>query len=352
MHTSVHTSLLALALAAGSLAYATTDARAPRRASVAKQTRTTAPTTNAAAVFAPLPASDAVALVELRRLLNDAVPRALASDQKRLGEVNADVETFRARTGINAREFETLAVGSRVVKLASGATKLDHNVAVGRGRFDINAIVAAGRTSSKNRHTQQTHAGKTVHVFRLDEELKLFGLLKMRVGELAVCALDAQTLAVGEPEAVRAAVDAAGGRGALSPTDLAVLTQPRTPETLVTFGGRVAPELTAGIDLGNAEITRSVASVREMFGAVRMVAAGFDVQTTLRTSNESEARELGGVLATLKQAAPFLLSQVEGERGRVARNAAERLQVATQGTDVQLRLEVPQADITTLVGVL
>lgn len=349
MPKKAHASVLALSLAAASLAPATAGALAPRGVA-ARQTRTT--TAAPAVVFATLPASDAVALIELRRLLNDAVPRALASDNKRLGEVNADVEKFRARTGIDARQFETLAVGSRVVRLANGKTKLAHNVAVGRGRFDVAAIVAAGRASSQNRHTEQTHGGKTVHVFRLEEELKLFGLLKMRVRELAVAAVDAGTLAVGEPEAVRAAVDAAAGRGALAPSALAVMTQPRTPETLVTFGGRVPPELTEGIDLGNAEITRSVASIREMFGALRMVAAGFDVQTTLRTSTAAEAKQLSDVLALLKQTAPFLLAQVEGEKGRVARGAAERLRVTAQGTDVQLRLDVPQADITALVNVL
>lgn len=350
MHRNVYSSLLASALLAATLAPSAGARATGSPAGQATATRQT--TAAAAAAFASLPASDAVALVELRRLLNDAVPRALASDQKRLGEVNADVETFKARTGIDARNFDTVAVGSRVTKLASGATKLDHKVAVGRGRFDIAAIVAAGAASSKGRHTQHAHAGKTVHVFRLDEQLKVFGLLKMRVGELAVSALDAQTLAVGEPAAVRAAVDAAAGRGALKAADLAVLTQPRTPETLVTFGGRVPPEALAGIDLGNAEITRSVASIRELFGTVGMKASGFDVRTTLRTSSEREARELSGVLTLLKQTAPFLLSQVEGEKGRVARNAAERLQVTSQGTDVQLHLEVPQGDVTTLVTAL
>src|SRR5688572_26979642 len=59
----------------------------------------------------PLPASDAVLAVDLRRLLNEAVPRALAADPARLAAVNADIEQFKARTGIDARAFETLTAG-------------------------------------------------------------------------------------------------------------------------------------------------------------------------------------------------------------------------------------------------
>ena len=97
--------------------------------------QTAAPAANAATAPLPLPASDAVLTVDLRRLFTEVVPRALASDSARLAQFNADAEQFRARTGIDARSFETLAVGARIVPLPSGATKLDRVTAVARGRF-------------------------------------------------------------------------------------------------------------------------------------------------------------------------------------------------------------------------
>lgn len=315
------------------------------------QRRTAAPSAaNARAQAVPmLPASDAVALVELRRLLNDAIPRALASDPARLAEVNADIERFKTQTGIDPRAFEHLAAGSRFVELPDGRVKLDHTVAVGRGTFRSADYVAAGRAASKGAHREERHAGRAVHVFTLNAEMKLFGLLKMRVGELAVAELDAQTLAVGEPAAVRAAIDASQGRGRIRAADLAVLTQPTDASTLVAYGAKVPPAATRGIEVGSPEVTRAVASVRELYGTLRTTEGGFGAVTNVRTPNAAEARNLHDTLGVLKQAAPLLLSGLSGDKGRLARNAVDSLRITTQGSEVRLALEIPQGDITTLV---
>ena len=299
-----------------------------------------------------LPASDSVVFIEMRRLLSEALPRALAEDPGRLGEINADIEAFKTRTGIDPRAFEQLAAGSRLDVLPNGKVKIERTVAVARGRFQMAEIVTASTAAAKVNHREEKYAGKTIHVFALNEEMKLFGLLKVKVGELAVAELGAQTLAVGEPEGVRAALDAAAGRNVLKASDLAVLTQPRGAGSLVAFGSRVPAEATKGLDLGNPMISQSVASIREFYGRVGMTATGYDMQTTLRTLNAADAKHLGDTLNTLKQLAPMFIENIKGDRQRLARNAVESLRVTSQGNQVQLSLEVPQGDITTLVRTL
>lgn len=299
-----------------------------------------------------LPASDSVAIVEMRRLLSEALPRALADDPAKLAEVNADIDNFKAKTGIDPRAFDTLAAGSRIVPLPNGKVKLDHTVAVARGTFNASTIVSAGRAAAKGAHREEKYAGKSVHVFTLNEQLKLFGLLNMRVRELAVAELSANTLAVGEPAAVRAAIDAGRGRGALKAADLTMLTQPRGANTLVAFGSRVPSEATRGLDFGNPQVAQAIASVRELYGTVGSTANGLDMQTNLRTMNAADARNLSETLAALKQLAPLFLGRLQGDKGRLARNAVDSLRVTTQGNEVQLRLEVPQADVTTLLRTL
>ena len=340
---------LRVSLIAGALALVLSalpvNAQQPRRSPSAPSSGTRA---NALAGL-PLPASDAVVIVELRRLLSEALPRALAADPARLAEVNADIESFKTKTGIDPRSFDTLAAGSRFTLLPSGAAKLDHTVAVARGTFSPGAIVAAGRVASKGSYREHKHGGKSVYVFDLYEQVKLFGLLNVQVSKLAVAELDAKTLAVGEPDAVFAAIDAAAGRGALKASDLAVLSQPLSASTLVAFGGKAPAEIMNRIEFGNPEITKSVASIREFYGAIGTTPTGFDFQTTLRTLSAGDAKNLGDTLVALKQFAPILLSRLSGDKARVARNAVESLQVAFKGNEVQLRLEIPQGDVTALV---
>ncbi len=315
-----------------------------RRGGAATRTTAAAPARQAV----PLPASDAVLAVDLRKLLTEAVPRALAGDAARLASVNADIEQFKTRTGIDARAFDTLTAGVRLTNPSPGVTKIDHMVAVARGTFRADVLVAAGRLAAQDKFTEQKHAGKSVYIFNISDQIKLFGLLKLRVSDLALTVLDANTLAVGEPEAVRATIDAQAGRGRV---DADLLNFARTPNDLIMFAGNVPPSLLAGIDLGTPELNRAVASVRRFNGAIGTTPTGYQMQTTLRTVSAAEARDLSDTLDALKQVAPMLISMA-GERGKFAKRAVESLRITTQSNEVQMRLELAQADLAALLRVL
>ena len=83
-------------------AYGLVAAQTVRRPTAARPTPSLA---------ASLPASDTVALVKVKRLLDEAMPTMLANSPARLTEVNARIENFKTRTGIDPRAFEELALG-------------------------------------------------------------------------------------------------------------------------------------------------------------------------------------------------------------------------------------------------
>ncbi len=344
-----NTYLAALSLCVALAALAVpSQAQTRRRGGAAARPPATQTTPAPSRQAVPLPASDAVLAVDLRRLLNEAVPRALAGDAPRLAAVNADIEQFKARTGIDARAFETLTVGVRLTNPSPGVSKIDHIVAVARGTFRADVLVAAGRLAAQGRFSEEKHGGKSVYVFNISDQLKLFGLLKMHVSDLAMTVLDANTLAVGEPEAVRATIDAQAGRGRV---DADLLNFARTPEDLIMFAGNVPPSFLVGIELGTPELNRAIASVRRLNGSIGTTAAGYQMQATLRTLNAADARNLGDTLEAVKQVAPMLIS-MSGERGKFAKRAVESLRITTQASEVRLRLELAQADLAALLRVL
>ncbi|HEX8723544.1 MAG TPA: hypothetical protein VF736_23210 [Pyrinomonadaceae bacterium] len=298
-----------------------------------------------AAAPLPLPASDALLTLDVRALFAEVIPRSLASDKARLAQVAADVEEFKARTGIDAREFDTLAVGARIVPLPSGATKLDRVTAVARGRFKPEALVAAARAAAKGGLAEQTHGGKTVYVATINGPLRLFGLARMHVRELAFAVLDANTIALGEPEDVRAAVDAQAGRNR---ADMSLLNFPRGAGDFVAFAGNVPAGVLTGVETGLPNVDRAVASIRGFYGTVGSSAAGLQLMTALRAQTAADAKQLFDTLEAVRQIAPGLVSAA-GEKGRFARSMVDSLKVTTKGSEVQLRLEVPQGDIATLL---
>jgi hypothetical protein len=297
----------------------------------------------------PLPASDAVLTLDVRALFAEVIPRALASDKTRLAQVNADVDEFKARTGIDAREFDTLAVGARIVPLPSGATKIDRVTAVARGRFRTEALVSAARAAAKGGLAEQTHGGKTVYVATVNDQLKLFGLARMRVKELAFAVLDQNTLALGEPEDVRAAIDAQAGRGR---ADMSLLNFPRGAGDFLAFAGNVPAGALAGVKTDiSSSVDRAITSIRGFYGTVGSTAAGLQLMTTLRAGSTTDAKQLYNVVDALRQMAPGFIS-VAGARWSFARGMVDSMQITTKGNEVQLRLEVPQADIATVLKAL
>jgi hypothetical protein len=174
------------------------------------QTRRNAPAA-AAGIIAQLPASDAVVTVDVKRLLNEGLPRAYASNQAELARVNGEIDKFRDRTGLDARQFSQIALGARYAQTPSGATTMD-SVAIARGTFNSGALVGAGRLAANGQYQETQYGGKSVYVFNINERVKLLGLFNLNVTELAVSALNANTLAIGKVSRVREAIDAGASR--------------------------------------------------------------------------------------------------------------------------------------------
>lgn len=316
------------------------------------QARGTASATAAQDPLTMLPASDGVITADVRRILNEALPRALASDAAKMAQINADIDRFKTRTGVDLRSIERMAIGTRFNQVGQ-STRME-TVAIARGTFRADIIVAAGRLAAKDKYRTEKHAGKNIYVFTLDEQMRLFGLFNMKLTDVAVSVMDTNTLAIGQLARVREAIDASAGRPRVS-ADLVQLAT-RTPNALIGFGSNV-PSATlrdlGGIGLDSDEISKSIASIRQVYGSIGMAASGgFDMQATARTENPQAAKSLNDTITGLKEFVSPLVGQFmrNEAKAKLVSNALNGLKVTTTGNELQLRLEVAQSDLNTLVS--
>ncbi|HEX2270305.1 MAG TPA: hypothetical protein VHH35_12245, partial [Pyrinomonadaceae bacterium] len=140
-------------------------------------------------LMASLPQSDAVAQIKMKQLFNEAMPRILANNPARLAQVNAAVEDFKTRTGLDPRMFDELALGARFSFPGAGVTRVQ-TVALAKGAFSSAAMIAAGRVASNGKYREEKYQGKTIHVFTLDQDIRVLGVLNFKIAELAAVALD------------------------------------------------------------------------------------------------------------------------------------------------------------------
>lgn len=325
-----------------------------------------------------LPKSDGVVSIDMQRLLNEFLPGVLAGDQARLADINTKIDRIKTRTGLDVRAFERVAVGLRFVNTSPNSLKVE-SVTLARGRFDAPAMLAAGlaATKDKYKHTEQKYGGKTIYVFNGDElfakddvpqvavseEDKKAGgkpaqvaddllqkLLNFRAGEVGIVALDANTLAIGQPAHVRAAIDASAKRGERVQPALTQLAT-RNPDAVLGFGANMPANLSRYLELDNDDITKNLDSIRQLYGSIGATAGGYGMQAYARTDTTAQAQGVYNTLVGFKELGGFFASNLTGDKGKLAQTALENLKITKEANEVQIRLELAQADVAMLVRV-
>jgi hypothetical protein len=298
----------------------------------------------------PLPASDGIMLIDAKRLLAELLPRALADDPSRLAQVNADIDSFKTRTGVDLRSFNQVAVSMRYAQPSPGITRLE-SVALANGKFDSGAIVAAGRLASEGKYREETYQGKRIFIFNLNERVKVLGLFHIKVNDLAISAIDSNTLALGSVERVRAAIDAARGTAAPGNNELIALAT-RDRNAVVGFGANLSPNVMRNLDFGNDEIAKNVSSIRQTYGSIGTVPNGFSILTVARTEKTDQARDLGDMLGGLKQLGSMWAATLPSAKRKLAQTAIDNLKITTQNNELKLSMELAQSDLTSIMHVL
>jgi hypothetical protein len=324
-----------LAVSSGSLIEARAQTRSRNAAPVAP------------GLMASLPESDVVAQIKLQQLLNEAMPQILANNPAKLSEVNASIERFKDRTGLDARMFQQIAVGVSFTYPAEGVTK-GQGVALANGSFSSAAMVAAGRIASNGKYREEKYRDKTIYIFTLDENIKLLGLFNFRINELAAAPLDANTLALGDPAGVRGAIDASRLRKRTNVELIALAS--RDPNAMIGFGANMSEQLVTNLDIGNAPIAADLKTLRQVYGSVGTTSTDLQLFLGARAVNAAAAKSLGDTLEGLKQFGALLVGRLSGARGVLAKSALSNLQIVSDANELQIRTSVAQAEIGPLLG--
>jgi hypothetical protein len=310
------------------------------------KTVASAATNPSSGLLSSLPPSDAVALVNVNRLLDEAMPKLLAENPARLAEVTNELANFKTQTGLDPRLFDQIALGFRYLYPAEGITKMS-TVALARGTFNAGAIVAAGRLAASGKYVEQKYQGKTIYIFTLDRQLKLLGLWDIKVSDLAVTSVDSNLIALGELDAVRGAIDANRSHKYANPELIALAS--RDPNAIVGFGGNLTEKLLQNLRITNDSVARELTAVRQVYGTLGMTSTDLELMMAARTVDPDSARNLSDTVEGLKQFGAIFINRLSSVKGALARSALNNLKVTTQGNELQIRTAVAQSQVTPLI---
>jgi hypothetical protein len=292
-----------------------------------------------------LPTSDALVTVDVKRVLNEAVPLFLSEDPAKLADINNEIAKFKTQTGLDIRSFDRVALGIRFNSPRPGITTGD-TVAIAKGSFNASALLAAGKIAANGNYREEKYNGSTIYIFNLKDSVKLPLMISTKVSELAVCVLDPNTLALGDRSMIRATLDARNSprrnSGLLSLAG-------EEPGAFLSFSANVPETLTNNVQISNDEVAKNIKSIRQVYGSVGIVANQLHMVGAAKTNTTDDAQSLSGTLTALKQFAPMAIGQLPVDIRPMAQNALDNLKIEQTGPNVRLSLSIPQADVASLM---
>ncbi len=305
-----------------------------------------------------LPASDAVAVFDSRKFLNTALPTLLSANQSLLTEITGAISEMESKAGIDFRKFDQVAVGV-TVKPGKGKDFDVQPVALASGDINMGALIALAKLGSKGQYREEKIGEKSVYIFTLKEPVKkvmaktrstrvtkAVTTAKAIATEIAVTALDGNTLAIGTPGRVRETIEAQSHVG----TDLTDLLAAK--ETAVmSFAVKVPDGMASkSLSLDIDELGATINSIRYMSGSLDVAAAGTSLQMMARTAKSDQAIALKDTLEGLQMIGKAVLGNSKRPDQQIYGRMVKSAKFGIIGNDVTLDLTVPQTDIDALIA--
>ncbi len=310
------------------------------------------------ALVAILPASDGVATLNAKRMFSDAMPQVLSANQPMLAAITAHIDNIEAKTGIDLRKFDSVAVGLSFKKVSDKEYDFDP-VAIARGDLRSGALVAIAKLASNGTYREEKFGERTIYVFSAKAivqktavkstgskiEDTIAKALDGLTHDVAVTAIDGNTLAFGSLARVRETLD---GKTHVSADLTALLGLNET--SIADFALKTPTGMSKLLPLDNDELGANIDSIRFVSGSVAVSTAGTSLQVIARTVKPDQAQGLFETIDGLKMLGKAFFGGSKRPDQKVYARLIENAKVSVRGNAVTLELLVPQSDIDALIG--
>lgn len=317
-----------------------------------------------------------------RRITNDALPRVVPPEV-----LKAAFDDIKKKAGFDLTSIHYVILGARFREDAAATTPPDV-VMIVKGDFSADALLSVMKLAGQGMYREETYGTRTLNLFDFNknkqpEVNKTIGQsappdtpqdsssspqtpppgMPFAVPQVAVTALDANTLLFGMTPYVKAAIDAReGGQGTLRPEFLDLAT--RQPGILVSLVGEIPASVAKYLQMTgmhkNDEMTKLAMSIKRVQSALTMNATDFGLHAVVGTDTAEHARALSGMISMglniLKgELERHMREDAQANRtkdlpvNRAVLTAVNMLTNTTRENEIQLGTSVPQATVAALV---
>ena len=305
-----------------------------------------------------LPESDGVIVLDSKRLVYDALPQLLSSNSPLLEKINGEIDKIRIKSGLDLRNFNSVAIGLKNKTGEAGANEFDA-VLLARGDVPIGSLKEVAKIASKGKFRTVKSGSRVIYVFSPGNLIKnktpgdknsfiegIFEkLFKGLSNEVAITVYDSNTVAFGSLERVKEALE---NNARVSGELLSLLE--RKPGSLANIGMIVPNGMSQYLDLEDDELGANLDSIRRLQGSFDINDGVTTVSVAARTTEADKAEELAGTLQAIKGMVAGILKGDRNADKQVYARMLENLEVNQVETEIFVDLTVPKSDLDVLIG--
>jgi len=289
--------------------------------------------------LANLPEADSLVFINTQRIINEATPRVISqTDLAKLRQAFSDI---KQASGFDPAHVEFVVIAMRFRRPAADLSFLPPEfIAVTSGDFSSESLVGLAKKGLEGSLREEKYGTQTIQIFDIDpikKQAETNPLLKS-FSEMGLVAISGNTLAVGSIEYLKAALDAADGRGRINQETLNSLL--RDPNALISIAGSPLSSFSKSLGLMGTEATprerRCDSKLGDFYLAVTMETTDFKVRGAMNADNPDTAKIINNLIAGLLQTAGSATDD------KSAQSVLKQFNLKADGNEVVLQADIPQ----------
>ncbi len=315
-------------------------------ATAAAQTPSSPNIVQGAVNLVSLPDADALIYANPQRIFSQAAPKVMSPED--LAKMRDEFAEAKKAVGFDPGSVDTLVVAIRFRKptadLKFAAPEL---LAVLSGDFSSESLLTLARIYLQDRARDEKHGAKTLTILKIEEIAKEAEKIPFlsAYSEIAVAPLGVNTIAIGNIEYVKAALDAADGRNRISAASLNSLM--RDPSALVSAAGSPLGAFAKSFGMLGTETTprdpRCETAFGNFYAAVSMEANSFLLRGAMNADNPDTAKIFNGLFSGLMSEAVSAIPDKD------AQNVLKHLTLSAKESEVIIEATIPDQAVAEFI---
>jgi hypothetical protein len=301
----------------------------------------------AASLLSTLPEADSLIYINPQRILNEAAPKVIPEAD--LAKMRQQFNDLRQFAGVDPSRIDYLVLAMRSRKPAADLSFLPPEfLVVTSGDFSADSLITMARLALQEKLSEEKYGSKMLMLMTIDEIAKQSEktpFLKSFT-QLGLVALNSNTIAAGNINYLKAAVDASEGRERINVETLNSLL--RNKDVLLSVAGSPWNSFAKAFGLmgteTNARAARCESKLGDVYAAVLMEGSTFKLRGALNADNPDTAKVINSLLLGLLRTA----ASGAGE-DKSAQAALKMLNITPHDSEVWLEADVPQQMVANFI---